>query len=312
MYRTNEMKAWEKDDTFLARWMSGDLNEEELRSFEASEEFADFRSITSSLDDFESPAFDQDAVLKKVKWQIDNTKENKGRLISLKRTVVFAAAASIVVLLSVGIFLELTNAPIVELSASVKDQVDLPDGSTIAVNQGSSIAYSEGWWSGKRSVELTGEAFFNVTKGEEFQVHAGKGTVTVLGTSFNVLENQGLLVVGCYTGKVKVEAYGKEIILTPGKEYRIGSDRVGDTLFTVGTSPSWMVDLIELNNTSLSDAIIKLKNQYNLKVNGDFEDVENLNISFPAYDLEIALGQVFGPVGIKYTYDKEKNTVTIE
>ena len=42
------MKNNFKDDTFLARWLDGTLNEAELKAFEASEEFETYQKIADA------------------------------------------------------------------------------------------------------------------------------------------------------------------------------------------------------------------------------------------------------------------------
>ncbi|MBL4704745.1 MAG: FecR domain-containing protein [Flavobacteriales bacterium] len=292
--------------------MSMELTEEELNDFKSSPDYQEFADITSSLDQLEGPEYNEKEALAKVKWQIQNKKENKGRLISLRKFAVFATAACIIVLLGVGLILELTNAPLVELTATVPELVDLPDGSTVNVNKGSSISYVEGWWNGHRTVALKGEAFFNVEKGTEFTVNAGSSKVTVLGTSFNVLENNGLLMVTCYTGKVKVESAGHEVVLTAGRAFRIGTDLMPDSSSTHLTKPTWVSRIINLNNATIDQAVSALKKHYHIKVIGDFESEISYQVKFPLDDIEVALKQVFGPANINYTYNKENNTITIE
>ena len=99
--------------------------------------------------------------------------------------------------------------------------VDLPDGSRIFLNEGSSIEYRKSYEE-NRSLELDGEGFFNVMEDQKrpFMVNAGKVVVTVLGTSFNIRENPGDEVeVFVESGKVKVAMSGGEetLVLLPGQ-----------------------------------------------------------------------------------------------
>jgi ferric-dicitrate binding protein FerR (iron transport regulator) len=98
----------------------------------------------------------------------------------------WAVAASILVAALIGtIFLSqpvTVTAPVGELT-----RVVLPDESEVLLNSGSTLARSRtfGWWG--RSVELEGEAFFDVmTASNPFDVQTFNGSVSVLGTHFNV------------------------------------------------------------------------------------------------------------------------------
>ncbi|MDO5977853.1 FecR family protein [Flavivirga spongiicola] len=66
-------------------------------------------------------------------------------------------------------------------------QVKLPDGTKVWLNSASSLRYPERFNGSQRIVELTGEAYFDVTKDtKEFIVKTNTADITVLGTQFNV------------------------------------------------------------------------------------------------------------------------------
>ena len=69
-----------------------------------------------------------------------------------------------------------------------KSSVLLPDGSKVILHNGSSISYDESYSETNRSVSLTGEAYFDVTKDQdnEFSVFVDNLRVKVHDTSFNV------------------------------------------------------------------------------------------------------------------------------
>lgn len=67
-------------------------------------------------------------------------------------------------------------------------QVTLPDGSKIWLNASSSLRYPVEFIGNERKVELTGEAYFEVTKNKAkpFRVYTDQEVVEVLGTHFNI------------------------------------------------------------------------------------------------------------------------------
>src|SRR5258705_1291820 len=70
-----------------------------------------------------------------------------------------------------------------------KTKVQLPDGTQVWLNANSQLLYnSENFGKDERTVNLTGEAFFDVTKNEKipFVIHAGVVKITVKGTALNV------------------------------------------------------------------------------------------------------------------------------
>jgi ferric-dicitrate binding protein FerR (iron transport regulator) len=87
-----------------------------------------------------------------------------------------------------------------------KSTIVLPDGSTIWLNADSKIKYPAAFAGPLREVYLSGEAFFDVAKDPQkpFVIHLSKGTVKVLGTSFNIraYENEKLIETSVATGRV--------------------------------------------------------------------------------------------------------------
>jgi len=67
-------------------------------------------------------------------------------------------------------------------------EVQLPDGSLVWINAGTSLRYPTAFTGKERLVELEGEAYFEVAKdaSRPFIVQSGQGRITVLGTHFNV------------------------------------------------------------------------------------------------------------------------------
>jgi len=86
--------------------------------------------------------------------------------------------------------------------------VKLPDGSLITLEPNSKLTYPNQFTGGKREVNLTGEAYFEVRPNpkQPFVVHTAYVIATVLGTSFNVeAYPKGIARVVVTTGRVKVQ-----------------------------------------------------------------------------------------------------------
>ena len=79
--------------------------------------------------------------------------------------------------------LELTKTP-----SRIKSRIILSDGSIITLNSETTFKYPQTFTGQTREVYLDGEAFFDVAKDHKhpFIVHAGKMSIKVLGTAFNV------------------------------------------------------------------------------------------------------------------------------
>ena len=132
-----------------------------------------------------------------------------------------SVAASVVILLSAGLFARFYTKTVAVAPGEFLSHT-LPDGSEVHLNAATSIAYKPYWWKFNRGVEMQGEAYFVVAKGEKFTVNAVMGSVEVLGTEFNVYARGDDFKVYCEEGRVKVtsemlvESSQKAVILTQG------------------------------------------------------------------------------------------------
>jgi transmembrane sensor len=83
---------------------------------------------------------------------------------------------------------ELANLEITKTPSRVKSKIILSDGTVITLNSETTLKYPAVFDGKTREVYLSGEAFFDVAKDHKhpFIVHAGKMSVRVLGTAFNV------------------------------------------------------------------------------------------------------------------------------
>ncbi len=110
-------------------------------------------------------------------------------------------------------------------------QVQLPDGSTVWLNAGSSLRYPTAFSTTNRTVELKGEGFFEITKDKTkpFIVKLADGSeVKVLGTHFNIMayENEKSEDITLLKGSVQIKKGDEIQNLTPGEQGKIISSKI--------------------------------------------------------------------------------------
>lgn len=96
----------------------------------------------------------------------------------------------------------------------------LPDSSKVTLFRNTTVNYPVQFSEGDRHVTIgSGQAFFEVTPDSQrpFLVHTAQATVTVLGTSFNVLLENGSLEVSVRDGKVLVYNSTDSVYLVAGQ-----------------------------------------------------------------------------------------------
>lgn len=106
----------------------------------------------------------------------------------------------------------------------------LDDGSLAVLNAASSITYPSIFTGHQRTVQMSGEAYFEIVKNKAmpFIVKNGTTRVEVLGTHFNVnaYENENTTNVTLIEGSVKVSQLqnNRDIVLRPGQGAKIDDD----------------------------------------------------------------------------------------
>ena len=153
----------------------------------------------------------------------------------------------------------------------------LPDGSTIWLNQNTSIAYEKGFE--PRTIQLEGEAFFDVVRDPEnpFVIIAGAAETRVLGTSFNVraYPDEEQVEVTVETGKVELkggDAETKEIQLSAGKSgiYEKSSEKLVISEETLANAQAWKKRSLQFEETKMTDVILSLERYFDIDI-----EVEN-------------------------------------
>ena len=152
-----------------------------------------------------------------------------------------------------------------------KCRITLDDGTSVWLNSGSSLRYPVRFPGGERRVELSGEALFDVSHQPErpFVVEAGKSTMTVRGTKFNVRDFDGenlahtTLIEGC----VEVQNLTGTVTLQPGMQARTRGQSEPLTLREVDTNiyTAWTEDKIAFYNAGLEEVLAEISRCYRVQ-----------------------------------------------
>jgi len=296
----------QNDDTYLAKWLAGEMPENELQDFKKSSAYADYKFLIDVVGELETPDYNQQknytATLNKIAKQEEEEPETKVR--TLIPNWVYAAAASVLLFFGYTFFFQETtyNAKLAEQTS-----FELPGGSEVLLNAGSEIAFNTFNWENNRNLNLTGEAYFKVKKGSKFTVITKEGSVAVLGTQFTVNSRKDFYNVTCFEGKVKVTSGKLNHVLTAGKAISI-QDYIATPYTTIETLPSWTAKESSFNNIAIFQVVTELERQYNITVSGK----ENLQAAyfsgrFSHTNLQQALTTIFDTMEIPYTFDANSN-----
>ncbi len=148
----------------------------------------------------------------------------------------------------------------------------LSDGTKVWLNATSSLKFPVVFTGSHRTVELTGEGYFEVApdKTKPFTVVANKMNVDVVGTQFNVsaYTNDHKVTTSLIEGLVDVRASGKSIRLVPGQQAFLNSQTssLKTMPFEVADVLAWKNGYFVFRNESIEDIMKKVSRWYNIDV----------------------------------------------
>jgi ferric-dicitrate binding protein FerR (iron transport regulator) len=158
-------------------------------------------------------------------------------------------------------------------------RIILPDGSKVWLNAASSLRFPAAFTGIERTVELTGEAYFEIVKNAEKPFHVkvpsgGMGgedmDVEVLGTSFNVMAytNEEKMHTTLLEGKVKVKQGARAENLSPGRQAIV--DQATHAMVVadgnIDQAVAWKDGLFRFKETDIRELMRQVERWYDVDV----------------------------------------------
>ena len=229
--------------------------------------------------------------------------EKEVPVVRLKRARVLQYAASIIVLVSLGMLTYYLNEGAGTTEAQLRryehytgqdrhKTIMLPDSTIVMLNENSHLSISRNFDAEHREVAITGEAYFDVKHDPEhpFIVATSQYKIRVLGTAFNVRSYPGdsTAETTLIRGKVEIISNepaavpGNEIILKPGEKFTLagmtGSPAAAQLRNGKVTQPgaglqphemkevTWSKQKLELQGETFATIAKKLESWYGLTI----------------------------------------------
>ncbi len=178
-----------------------------------------------------------------------------------------------------------------------KTHINLPDGSSVWLNAGSSLNYDKTFGNGQREVSLSGEAFFDVTRNPQqpFIIQTPQVVIRVLGTSFNVKsyplerKTETSLIRGSLEVKIR-NRQDEKFILKPNEKLVVTSEEVNEEarkktqvlakepivslskvnyyerMDNIVIETAWVENKLIFDNEPLSDIAASMERWYNVEI----------------------------------------------
>jgi transmembrane sensor len=171
--------------------------------------------------------------------------------------------------------------------------ISLADGSEIQANSGSELKYPKVFNGKTREVYLSGEAYFDIKHdaSKPFIIHTGKVITTVLGTAFNIKEDNQLhaVIVTVTRGKVSV-ANGNEPLGTITLNQQISFNVINHHYIQKNVDAkqviAWQQSDLHFADITFANAVEQLHQRFKVKISFANEKVKNCRFTGTALKAE--------------------------
>lgn len=210
----------------------------------------------------------------------------------------------------------------VSVPAGQRVNLLLPDGTNVWLNARTSLKYPVSFNRTERVMELDGEAFFEVAEDREkpFIVHTGKGSVTALGTTFNVeaYASAAEFVTTLMSGSVSIRTPGSPaapLVLMPEQKAVWTGDSLRVETIDDYSVYRWVEGLICFKNESIPAIMKELEKYYGVRIRVRNREVRACSYTGKfrhADGLDYALRVLQKDVRFRYVRDDENQIIYIE
>lgn len=233
--------------------------------------------------------------------------------INRKRLYAISGIAALLVLFAgiYAVIFSLVQPEMISVYANQRltEPLTLPDGTTVHLNNNSTIHYPSKFTGKQRVVKFEGEAFFEVSEliGNPFIVDLNGATVEVLGTSFNIsnYSQSKVTEVAVVSGRVRMKASNpplNEVILNKGEKgifNPVHNSLVKEDLNNLNFL-AWKTGRLEFDQMSLPEVFNAIEAAYDLKITAE-KDFSDLKLTARFSDEDPA--NIFKTIGMLFSLE---------
>lgn len=299
-----------ENEQLIKKWLNNELTPEEEAIFKGSDDYSKNQAIIDDAQAFKASNFYQLEDFASFKKHY-NENQKKSKQLNWKLPFLRIASVIVVALCVYSVFY-FNNTTEIKTLAAEKTTFELPDASSVTLNSVSEVSFNKRNWDSNRSLNLKGEAFFKVSKGNTFDVVTSAGTVTVVGTQFNVKQRQNFFYVECYEGIVSVTSDTITRKLYAGDSFKIYNGSFSEDHSNL-IEPQWISNSSTFHAIALKDVLSELERQYNLEITHQNVNIEKLFTgTFTHNNLEQALISIIQPMNLNYEVNSSNRVVLYE
>jgi ferric-dicitrate binding protein FerR (iron transport regulator) len=274
-----------------AAWLSGEKSSGDEAARLLISEDGEIMKKWNDLKQADTDIIDVDKAWDKLNGRIEAEKP----VITLQRRSfiqTFARIAAMVIIVAgMGWLLFEVAAPekftVISAADEKNIEVLLADGSKIYLNRDSKLTYPKEFGRSSRKVSLRGEAFFDISPdaSRPFIIDAGKASVRVLGTSFNVMTDNGHSEVEVYvsSGKVLLASTdgSKSVTLEPEYVGKLSDTGSSQAVNTNANYLSWHTGMLVYDGERLEVVFEDLRRTFNIDITAGDPAINEYRLTSP-------------------------------
>ncbi|WP_312136792.1 FecR family protein [Sphingobacterium sp.] len=150
--------------------------------------------------------------------------------------------------------------------------LELSDGSKVWLNAGSEISYQTDFAKQNRTIDLKGEAYFEVQKNKNlpFIVRTREQEIRVLGTEFNInaYSDEKIIRTTLKGGSLRVTANEQQTVLKPNQQalFNTSSNALATQSVDADAAIAWKEGIIDLHGMSLQECMRNISRWYDVEI----------------------------------------------
>lgn len=259
-------------DILLAKWLNKSISDQEQIILAQEYDLEELDTILNKQTDFDLDVQDSSQLWESLKEKlvpsgIESEVTPKAKFPWIK--VALGALTLLILGFGFKTWLGKKDNVISAPNAQIIKRV-VADNTQFILSPGSMLDYNESSWDQNRDVNLKGHAYFDVQKGAEFTVRTTSGTVTVLGTQFEVWEKDGSMKVSCLEGKVAVvNLNGKQEIISKNESIYINQGLMGQISTHSLQKPEFLTARYNYEKISIVSLAEEVERYYDVDVTLD-------------------------------------------
>lgn len=323
-----EGKTTESESLQILEWLRNPENDVELRQI-LGEIWANSEIRLKG----QAPDFNR--MLDQVHHQINNQQiqQHKPKALSANLYQTFSKVAAILVipllLLSVYFYFNPANNTTKLASNTFREiytkpgtrtQIDLPDGTRVWLNDGTTFRYPERFTGSQREVFVDGEAYFEVKSNPEnpFVVNNSMMNTVVTGTHFNLnaYSSDKYFEATLIEGKINLENANKKLVMKPGEQVQFDSklEQIVQRTVDPQDAAGWVDGKLIFKDEKLGTAIKKLARWYNVEIILTDPEINNYLMTATIQDekLDQSLKLIALALPVKFEFKKVNNLTEIQ